>query len=341
MAASALLLTASLARTKHVFSLLNGALVFFGAAIGIMGVYLWSDPHLSEMHGENDIGYVCWGVMSLGAALLVTAAFGCKLIVTQGRAEVRCFCLVLSVIVVVQLYYEWTLRSMFMSNDVAQCAHADVDGTASTQSALAACRRFASSHTWTGAYAVWQQLWAEGMKALPDSSAQSVLQQVQDSGRCCGFGDRSQCRADPTPFVWLAGAPREPRQRCAHAAPNEYCFSVAQGGTYASHCSIKTEWDFAYGTFDGCIEANQRSGRGCAAVFALFINRRVRVALDWAWVVLLFEIAIGICAARLLLALAEADRECVVGSGSHAHSYQTVPSNGGGGSVASGSTLSI
>ena len=109
------------------------------------------------MHGENDIGYVCWGVMSLGAALLVTAAFGCKLIVTQGRAEVRCFCLVLSVIVVVQLYYEWTLRSMFMSNDVAQCAHADVDGTASTQSALAACRRFASSHSWTGAYP-WRQL---------------------------------------------------------------------------------------------------------------------------------------------------------------------------------------
>ena len=58
--------------------------------------------------------------------------------------------------------------------------------------------------------------------------------------------------------------------------------------------------------------------------------------LDWAWIVLLFEIAIGVCAARLLFALAEADRECVVGSGSHAHSYQTVPSNGGVGSVASG-----
>ena len=85
---------ASLARTKHAFSLLNGALVFFGAAIGIMGVYLYSDPHLSEMHGENDIGYVCWGVMSLGAALLVTAALGCKLIVVARHGAqaitIRC-----------------------------------------------------------------------------------------------------------------------------------------------------------------------------------------------------------------------------------------------------------
>eukprot|EP00937_MAST-01D_sp_MAST-1D-sp2_P006125 g6125.t1 len=325
-----------LSRAKHLFAMLNGGLVAAGTLVFIMGLYVYTDPHLSEMHGEDDMAIVCVRVMALGGGLLALAALGCKVIVGQERSHVDAFCGAVCVLALLQVYYGGRLSTVFASADLDACAHSH------SASGRTACDRFARSRAHVGAYVLWQQMWSEAMKPLPDTSAQSVLQQVQDAGKCCGFGDQKQCRSDRTPTQWLDGARAEPRQRCTKVpgAPTEYCYNIAQGGSYIAHCSIKNQWDFPYGAFDGCQERNQRSGRGCAAHFALYVNAAARRALQWCSLLLLLEAAAGAVALRLRAALVCAAQGG--GNGGGSSSYQTVPgADGGGDGVASGQTLSI
>jgi len=344
----------SVARTKHAFVHLNGVLVALGVCLFSMGLYVFNDPHLAKMHGQNDMERACVGVMHLGAALLLVAALGCCVVVRQSGLHLKVFVLALLLMVLLQLRHALYLHGLFASADAAAChgaiAAADAHPTPSAKAAAdGACRAFRASAMWTGAYAVWQQLWAEAMKPLPDEGAQALLQSVQDAGSCCGFGERARCAPDATKVAWELGAAVEPRQRCARhpgsAHVGEYCFSVADRfGSFSQHCSLHTQWDFAYGTYDGCQDKNQASGHGCAAELTLYMNDWIRSSLRWGWLVVLAEAATALAALRLLLALAAnrerelAKMESGVGGGA-ANAYQTVPQAAGG--VASGHSLSI
>ena len=161
----------SVARTKHAFVHLNGALVAMGVALFSMGLYVFNDPHLAKMHGENDMERACVGIMHLGVTLLLIAALGCCVIVKQSGRHLKVFVLALLLMVLFQLQHAWYLHELFNAPSAGAChsaiARANAHHTPSAKAAAeAACRAFRASPMWFGAYAVWQQLWAEA-KLLP------------------------------------------------------------------------------------------------------------------------------------------------------------------------------
>jgi hypothetical protein len=221
-----------------------------------MGMYIVTDPHLEDMYGSHDISQLCHWIIGIGVCLLLVSIGGCHVIQKGSKLALQLYIGLLVSMVVVHVGAAFKVYDMTSSDVLDTCI-------AGSQ---AACTAFQSTKMHLASYFLWQQIWAEAMKPKPDVSAQAVLQYVQDEGKCCGFGHRKTCVADLTKATWLASR-REPKQQCSVDVPDEYCYNVAStSGSYHARCHIKSEWDFPYGTYDGCQEKNQKSGQGYVPV---------------------------------------------------------------------------
>ena len=104
---------------------------------------------------------------------------------------------------------------------------------------------------------------------------------------------------------------------CPLHLSTQFCYNLAHSdGAFVSHCSIRNEWDFPYGTYDECQVKNQRSGKGCvlrsgapvraparyitpallvndrcAVHFTRYMNSTIRSSVDWSYVIIICEVS--------------------------------------------------
>ena len=191
----------------------NGLLLSVGAGMTAVALYVVTDPHLGNMYGATEISQLCYGFLFVGVCLFATAILGCLAIQKKERKIIFGYFSILSVLAFGHIIFGHYLYTCTDSYLVDRCL-----SSGSMQSTQ--CDEFRSSKAFTSSYFLWQQVWAEAMKPLPDVSAQNILQDVQDKYSCCGFHDKKACKQDLTPADWMIDS-KQPKQRCSEEHPNE------------------------------------------------------------------------------------------------------------------------
>jgi hypothetical protein len=273
----------------------NGLLLSVGAGLTAVAIYVITDPHLGNMYGATEISQMCYAFLCVGMYLLGAALLGCYAIARKERKIIFYYLSMLGCMALGHIICGHAMYSATDSSLVDRCISSNVGQNLNSEQ----CNEFRSSKAYVSSYFLWQQVWAEAMKPMPDVSAQNILQEVQDEFKCCGFHHKKSCKKDMTPAEWMIDR-KQPRQRCSEQHPNEFCYNLAHSdGSFVSHCSIRTEWDFPYGTYDECQVKNQQSGLGCAIHFTRFMNATIRRSVDMSYWLVVCE-SICIMAAAVL-----------------------------------------
>jgi hypothetical protein len=274
----------------------NGLLLAVGAGLTAIAVYVITDPHLGNMYGATEISQLCYSFLFVGMSLFAAAILGCYAIARKERRIIYYYLSMLGCMAVGHIICGHEIYATTDSFLVDRCLGSVQSGQNLNSEA---CNEFIHSKAYISSYFLWQQVWAEAMKPMPDVSAQNILQEVQDEFHCCGFHDKKSCHQDLSLAKWMIDG-TQPRQRCSEQHPAEFCYNLAHSdGHFVSHCSIRTEWDFPYGTYDECQDKNQQSGKGCAVHFTRYMNSTIRKSVNRSYWIVFCE-AICIAAAAVL-----------------------------------------
>jgi hypothetical protein len=210
---------------KYLLAVVNVLFIILGSVIMGIGAYFMRDPYLNETYG-NQVQDAGVAFVVLGVFTVITALIGCVGARAYNKKALLVYMGITFLIMCFQVYF--TLEAYELATDGGVYALCVKRGTSPTAAGVIVgqdgkevnCNDFTKNKLRVGSYGLWQNIWNDAevyrccskkfvpalIPALDDTncpatcpvdklttamgyqSAYQLINQLQETGKCCGFG---------------------------------------------------------------------------------------------------------------------------------------------------------